>query len=105
MRVIRNIYFWLILGSIAFIGFMSWVSSVHVSQKEWDAMVEEHDGRDPGRIGPFGMGFATACVLGGFWFAVYLKHGLKPSGELRGFVRDHETGELHEDDVGAGNRG
>jgi hypothetical protein len=34
-----------------------------------------------------------------------LKHGLKPSGELRGFVRDHETGELHEDDVGAGNRG
>lgn len=73
MRLIRNAYFWLVLGSILFIGFMSWVSSVHVSQKEWDAMVEEHDGHDPGRIGPFGMGFLTACIVGGVWVFVYRK--------------------------------
>jgi hypothetical protein len=37
MRIVRNIYFWLILGSIAFIAFSAFTSSFHPSQKEIEA--------------------------------------------------------------------
>lgn len=81
MKLIRNVYFWLFLGSIAFIGFSCWVSSIHVSQKEWDAMVEKY-GDDPVRIGPFGMGFLTACIVGGFWLRVYVVENPRPTGKV-----------------------
>lgn len=81
MKLIRNVYFWLFLGSIAFIGFMCWASSGHMSQKDWDAVVEKY-GEDPVRLGPFGMGFATACLVGGFWLTVYLTQNPKPRGKV-----------------------
>ena len=81
MKFIRNAYFWLFLGSIVFIGFSYWASSTHVSQKEWDAMVEKY-GDDPARIGPFGIGFLTACIVGGFWLRVYVVENPRPTGEV-----------------------
>ena len=81
MKLIRNVYFWLFLGSIAFIGFSYWASLGHVSQKDWDAMVEKY-GDDPVRFGPFGMGFLTACIVGGFWLRVYVAENPKPTGKV-----------------------
>jgi hypothetical protein len=80
MKLIRNVYFWLFLGSIAFIGFSYWASLGHVSQKDWDAMVDKY-GDNPMRLGPFGMGFITACLVGGFWSIVYLTQNPKPRGK------------------------
>jgi hypothetical protein len=99
MRVIRNIYFWLILGSIAFIVLMNWSASKHISQKHLNEIAAERDEVAPVAIGPFGMGFVTACIIGGAWVVVYRQKHPKPSGELRGSVMDYETGELHENDV------
>ena len=81
MKLIRSVYFWMFLGSVAFIGFMCWGSSSHMSQKEWDAMVEEY-GDDPARIGPFGIGFVTACIVGGFWLRVYVVGNPRPTGKV-----------------------
>jgi hypothetical protein len=81
MKLIRSAYFWMFLGSIAFIGFSYRASSSHMSQKDWDAMVEKY-GDDPVRLGPFGMGFATACLVGGFWLTVYLTQNPTPRGKV-----------------------
>ena len=79
MKLIRSVYFWMFLGSIVFIGFMCWASSGHMSQKDWNAMVAEY-GDDPVRLGPFGMGFAAACLVGGFWWRVYVVKYPSPRG-------------------------
>jgi hypothetical protein len=69
MRVIRNLYFWLILGTVVFVGAMAWSSSTHVSRQDREAREEEGESSD--RLPPFAAGFATACVVGLFWFAVH----------------------------------
>jgi len=73
MRVIRNVYLWMVLGSLAFVWLMGRSSSVHLTKQEAQEMREEREdeGKDPDGMPPFAMGFATACILGGFWYAVY----------------------------------
>ena len=44
-------------------------------------MVEEY-GHDPGRLGPFAMGFLTACIVGGFWLRVYVVENPRPTGKV-----------------------
>jgi hypothetical protein len=84
MKLIRSAYFWLFLGSIAFIAFMDWTSSIHVTQKEWDAMAAERgEDSSPPRFGPFWDGFATACIIAGAWAVVYRQKHPKSQGELK----------------------
>jgi FtsH-binding integral membrane protein len=71
MRLVKSLYFWLVLGTVAFISFAAWSSSVHVSQRDREA--REEDGGASDRIPPFAAGFATAAIVGGFWFAVYVQ--------------------------------
>lgn len=73
MRIVRNGYFWMVLGTIAFVWLMSRSASVHVSRQDMEEIQAEReaDGKDTDRLSPFGMGFMTACAVGGFWFAVH----------------------------------
>jgi hypothetical protein len=68
---------WLFVGSAAFIAFMAWVYRFRSS---------------------FWMGFGTACVVAAAWAIVYRQQNPKHSGDLKGFVMDHETGEIRRDD-------
>jgi hypothetical protein len=69
MRFLRNDYFWLSLGSIAFFVLMAFSHSFYV-------------------------GFATACILAEVWYAVdHQKHPGPPRGLKRRYM-DYETGEL-----------
>jgi hypothetical protein len=83
MKAIRNAYFWLFLGSVAFIAFSYWVASTPVSQKEWNAMAKGLS--DPPSKPPseFWMGFGTACIVAGAWVVVYRQKHPKSKGELR----------------------
>lgn len=60
-----------------------------MSQRDWDAMVEEY-GDDPVRLGPFGMGFATACLVGGFWWRVYVVKYPSPRGDVGVVIRESQ---------------
>jgi hypothetical protein len=81
MKIVRNLYFWMVLGSLAFIGFSAWVSSIHVSREDIKARQAEDD--ESGDIyehshasepmPPFLVGFVTACIVGGCWYAVYVQ--------------------------------
>ena len=68
---------WLFLGSATFVVFMAWVYGFRLS---------------------FWMGFATACIVAAAWAIVYRQQNPKHTGDLKGFVMDHETGELRRDD-------
>jgi hypothetical protein len=74
MRLVKSLYFWLVLGTVVFIAFAAWSSSIHVSQHDRKAREEEGESSD--RMSPFAAGFATAVIVGGFWFAVY--HQMHP---------------------------
>jgi hypothetical protein len=86
MRVIKNLYFWLMLGSIAFIALSAWASSKHVSREDIEArqaedcesgdIYEHSHSSEP--LPPFAAGFVTAVIVGGFWFCVY--HQMQPPG-------------------------
>ena len=75
MQILRNIYFWLTIGSIAFFFLASTTHS-------------------------FGMGFFTACILAVIWYAVDLRMNPGPPRGLKPRYWDYETGELRteEDD-------
>jgi hypothetical protein len=73
MRFLRNEYFWLSLGSIAF----------------FVLMASSHS---------FFVGFATACILAVVWYAVELRRNPSPPRELKGRYMDYETGELRTDE-------
>ena len=83
MRLVRNVYFWLVLGTIAFIGGMAWSSSSweHMSRKDRDEARadREAEDKDPEPITGFGAGFMTACAVGLFWFAVHCQANVKPN--------------------------
>lgn len=73
MQILRNEYFWLSLGSVAFLVLAS------LSHNFW-------------------MGFLTACILAVVWYAVdHQKHPGPPRG-LKSRYMDHETGELRTDE-------
>jgi hypothetical protein len=42
----------------------------------------EAEGKDPEPMSPFGIGFTTACLVGGFWLMVYLKEHPGPRGKV-----------------------
>jgi hypothetical protein len=73
MQVLRNVYVWLTVGSVAFFTLMA---STH----------------------SFGMGFITACILAVVWYAVGLQQNPGPPRELKGRYMDYETGELRTDE-------
>ena len=51
-----------------------------------------------GSVVSFWMGFGTACIVAAAWAIVYRQQNPKHFGDLKGFVMDHETGELRRDD-------
>jgi hypothetical protein len=87
MRIIRNLYFWLVLGTVVFVGFMDWSSSVRISRRDREDIqaereLEGEDSTEP--LSGFGAGFVTACIVGGFWFGVYHEtHPPERKRELR----------------------
>jgi threonine/homoserine/homoserine lactone efflux protein len=89
MRVVKSLYFWLVLGTAAFIAFAAWSSSGHVSQRDQEA--REEDGGSSDRMPSFAAGFVTAVVVGGFWFSVY--HQMHPP------ERKHLQQDKEKDDV------
>jgi hypothetical protein len=94
MKILRNAYFWLFLGSILFIGLMDWASSFHISQRNADEIAAERDEPAPAVISPFWEGFVTAGVVVGAWVVVYRQQNPKPIPPGKGYVMDHEAGEL-----------
>jgi len=78
VRVLKNIYFWWVLGTVAFI----WASAAHsghhftrqeVEDCEVDNNLSTSDyPRDCTPPSGFERGFMTAVVAGGFWVAVAL---------------------------------
>ncbi|MBB5329448.1 hypothetical protein HDF14_003066 [Edaphobacter lichenicola] len=87
MRLIKSLYFWLVLGTVAFVAFAAWSSSVQVSQHDRESREEEGESSD--RVPPFAAGFATAAIVGGFWFAVY--HQMHPkSRDVRDTYKEED---------------
>jgi len=75
----RKWYVGQIVASLIFIGMMAWSSSIHLSQREVDEAIAQGDLDDAGRmveqprgepVPPFLAGFATACMVGGYWWVI-----------------------------------
>ena len=83
MKVIRNAYFWVLLGSIVFIGLMDWSSHFHRTQEQAYQEAEERDESAVAVLSPFWEGFATACVVIGAFGVVYRQQHPKTPSESK----------------------
>jgi hypothetical protein len=79
--IFRNRNFWRVLGTLAFIALMGWLSSIHVSRKDLDDEQKEdvatgqiYEQPRSGPLPPFIEGFVTACMVGAYW---YLSEAIK----------------------------
>lgn len=88
MKVIRNAYFWVLIGSIAFIGLMDWNSHHHLSQDDANRIATERDESAPVVLSPFWEGFATACIVIGAFGLVYRQQHPKIRGESKNSAVD-----------------
>jgi hypothetical protein len=79
MKTLRNVYFWLVLGTIAFVGISDCASTNHVTRANKETAVDaDGDPRTDTHLPPFWAGFITAVIVGGFWFCIY--HQMNPPG-------------------------
>jgi hypothetical protein len=73
MRFLRNIYFWLALGSVVVvIGGDALYRGYNPNSKEAQQAAEERraEGESSTLLDPYLTGFFTAVVLGGFWYGI-----------------------------------
>jgi cytochrome c biogenesis protein CcdA len=73
MKFIRNIYFWLALGSVVVvIGGDALYRDYNPNSKEAQQAAEERstEGESPTLLDPYLAGFFTAVVLGGCWYGI-----------------------------------
>lgn len=75
MKFLRNVYFWMALGSIAvvIIGDMMSMQGYYRRETKEDQEAQEErraEGKSTMLPDPYISGFVTAVILGGFWIAV-----------------------------------
>jgi hypothetical protein len=73
MKFLRNIYFWLALGSVVVV---IGGDALYRDSKEAIQAAEERraEGESSTLLDPYLAGFFTAVVLGGFWYGILRRH-------------------------------